>query len=163
MADYSAAITKTLAREGGSAYTEIKGDAGGATKFGISARAYPGVDIRNLTEQQARDIYRRDYWDRIKGGDINSQAIAEAIFDFAVNAGVVTASKLAQMAIGVSDPDGIIGINTVSRLNSPMIKAEDFIASYTLLKIARYAAICNKDKTQTKFLLGWINRALGGA
>lgn len=163
MADFNAAIVKTLAREGGATITEIAGDAGGLTKYGISQRAYPTADIRNLTEQQARDIYKRDYWDRVCGDRINSQPVAEAIFDFAVNAGAVTASKLTQMAIGNTRPDGVMGANTVAQLNAAINRPEDFIASYTLLKITRYAAICNKDKTQTKFLLGWINRALGGA
>ena len=70
---------------------------------------------------------------------------------------------MAQLAIGLTSPDGVIGLNTVARLNADNIKPEDFIASFTLLKIARYAHICNKDKSQSKFLLGWILRSLGGA
>lgn len=58
-------------------------------KYGISQRSYPNVDIRNLTEQQAKAIYKRDYWDKVKADDINSQVIAENIFDTAVNMGPI--------------------------------------------------------------------------
>lgn len=165
MANFDEAITKTLAKEGGSRYTEIANDKGGATKYGISQRAYPHIDIRNLTEQQARDIYKRDYWDRVCGDRIQSQAVAENLFDTAVNMGPVTAAKLAQSTLNeiLIDGlivDGVIGSCTIDALS----RCEDnvFLAAYTLAKVARYAHICNKDKSQSKFLLGWINRAMGG-
>jgi lysozyme family protein len=162
VANFDEAIVKTLEKEGGSRYTEIQGDSGGATKYGISQKAYPRLDIRSLTEQQARDIYRRDYWDRIGGDRITDQVIAESIFDAAVNNGVRTASRLAQLAAGVDEAqaDGVIGNQSILLLSE--IAVDRFITHFTLLKIARYAAICNKDRTQTKFLLGWINRSLGG-
>lgn len=159
MANFNDAIVKTLAREGGARFTDVASDKGGATKYGISQAAYPNLDIRNLTEQQARDIYQRDYWDRIGGDAINSQAVAENIFDTAVNMGVGTASKLAQLCCDVSPADGIIGMQSLAAINA--MNEQLFLAGYTISKIARYAHICNKDKTQSKFLLGWINRALG--
>lgn len=160
MADFNQAIGKTLAHEGGAKFTDDPNDRGGATKYGISQRAYPDVDIRNLTEQQARDIYKRDYWDRSRADEITSQAIAENIFDTAVNMGVRTASRLAQVALGIEPADGIIGSQSLKTIND----ADEslFIANYTIAKIARYAYICNRNKTQKKYLLGWINRALGG-
>lgn len=54
MANFNDAIVKTLAKEGGAKFTDIAGDRGGATKYGISQAAYPNVDIRNLTEASAR-------------------------------------------------------------------------------------------------------------
>ncbi len=161
MADFDKAIIKTIAKEGGSRFTDDPKDRGGATKYGISQRAYPNVDIRNLTEQQARDIYKRDYWDRVRGDEIISQAIAENIFDTCVNMGVRTGSRLAQLALDIKPADGVIGSQSLAAIN----KADEelFIANYTIAKIARYAHICNNDKEQRKFLLGWINRALGGA
>ena len=42
-------------------------DAGGETNFGISKRQYPNLDIKNLTKQQAADIYKRDYYAKVKG------------------------------------------------------------------------------------------------
>ncbi len=160
MADFNKAIGKTLAHEGGAKFTDDPIDRGGATKYGISQRAYPNVDIRNLTEQQARDIYKRDYWDRVHADKITSQAIAENIFDTAVNMGVRTASRLAQVALDIEPADGIIGSQSLKIINT----ADEslFIANYTVAKIARYTYICNRNKSQKKYLLGWINRALGG-
>lgn len=160
MADFNIAITKTIAKEGGAKFTETAGDRGGKTKFGISQLSYPSLDIANLTEERAKEIYRADYWNRIRGDEIDDQSVAENIFDFAVNAGVRTAVRLAQVVLGV-EADGVSGPKTVRALNS--CNPDHFFASYTLAKIARYASICNKDKAQSKFLLGWVNRALGGA
>ncbi len=161
MANFNDAIVKTLAKEGGAKFTDVAGDKGGATKYGISQTAYPNVDIRNLTEQQARDIYKRDYWDRVCGDDIKSQIIAENIFDTAVNMGIRTASRLVQVVLNITPPDGIIGSASLAAIN----KQDEavFLAHFTLAKIARYTNICMQDKTQSKFLLGWVNRALGGA
>jgi lysozyme family protein len=160
MADFNAAIVKTLAREGGSRFTDDPDDRGGATKYGISQRSYPTLDIRNLTEQQARDIYKRDYWDRVRGDEIQSELIAENIFDTAVNMGVRTASRLAQIALSIKPGDGIIGSGSLKVINEA--DEEMFLALYTISKIARYRDICMKNRSQKKYLLGWINRALGG-
>lgn len=161
MADFNEAIIKTLAREGGAKFTDIPGDRGGATKYGICQASYPNEDIRNLTEQRARELYKRDFWDRVRGDDITSQIVAENIFDTAVNMGVKTAARLAQATLSIDPADGIIGAASLKIINQQ--DPELFLAHYTLTKIARYAAICNKDRTQSKFLLGWINRALGAA
>jgi len=158
MADFSSAVIKTIANEGGARYTEIPGDAGGATRFGISKRAYPQLDIRQLSEDQAREIYRRDYWNAVKGDDIVSQAVAETLFDSAVNLGVGRAIRLAQLTLGVTQ-DGVPGPQTVEALNQA--PPDRFVADFTLAKIARYVGICNKDRSQSKFLLGWLNRAMG--
>ena len=160
MADFNLAIGATLEREGGAKLSDDPVDRGGATKYGISQRAYPNLDIRNLTEDQAREIYKRDYWDRVRGDDIQSQPIAENIFDTAVNMGVRSASRLAQQALDIDPADGIIGNQSLAVINQADEKM--FIASYTLAKVARYADICNRDQSQTRFLLGWINRALAG-
>jgi lysozyme family protein len=161
MAKFEEAILKTLANEGGAKYTEDPADRGGATKYGISQRAYPQLDIRNLTEAQARDIYKRDYWDRVRGDDIVSQAIAENIFDTCVNMGVRTGSRLAQLALGLKPADGVIGSQTLAKINAT--DETLFLAAYTIAKVARYAHLCNRDRNQQRYLLGWINRALGGA
>jgi lysozyme family protein len=160
MANFNDAIVKTLAREGGAKFTDIPADKGGATKYGISQAAYPNLDIRNLTEQQARDIYKRDYWDRVCGDTIKSQVIAEAIFDTAVNMGPRTTSRMVQHILAIEPADGIFGAISVGVINKTAEK--DFVPLFVLGKISYYASICNKDYSQTKFLLGWINRTLGG-
>jgi len=168
MADFNPAFQKVLHDEGGFKLTDIPGDRGGMTYAGIARNANPGwpgwnlVDHKEFGEvltEMVRRFYKSSYWDRIRGDDIANQSVAENIFNFSVNTGVGVASKLAQLIVGV-DPDGTIGPATVEKLNA--VDTEAFKKAYALAKIARYADICNKNKTQSKFLLGWINRTLLG-
>lgn len=94
---------------------ELKG-----TKYGISAMAYPDVDIENLTLEQAKGIYKKDYWDRCKC-DYLPDALSVAVFDFAVNSGVNRAIKYLQLSLGVT-ADGIIGNQTLGACNRLPIK-----------------------------------------
>lgn len=68
-------------------------DPGGLTKFGISQRAYPNLDIRNLTLDQARDIYLHDYWLKAGCDHLVDEAMAILVFDCAVNQGVDRAKQ----------------------------------------------------------------------
>jgi lysozyme family protein len=155
MADFEKAISRTLSNEGG--YSNDSTDLGGETKFGISKRAYPKEDIKNLTIERAKSIYKTDYWDKIKGDQVNSQVIANSIFDFAVNAGVKTSIKLAQNIVSVLE-DGIIGVKTINALNS--IPESNFKMLSTLKKIQRYIDICQKNPNQKKYFFGWIKRSM---
>lgn len=67
-------------------------DPGGTTKYGISQRANPDVDVPNLTVEEAKEIYRERYWDRI-GGDSLDYGTALSLMDFAVHSGVGTANN----------------------------------------------------------------------
>ncbi|MBN1849983.1 MAG: N-acetylmuramidase [Deltaproteobacteria bacterium] len=168
MAEFEPAFEKMILNEGGFKLHEVKGDRGGMTYAGI-ARNYhhywPGWQIieRDPNDPRltgmVRDFYKEHFWDRVKGDDIENQKIAQSLFDFSVNAGTGVAAKLAQMAVGAM-PDGAIGPKTLEALNAE--NEEIFVLKYALLKVARYAEICNEDRGQVKFLLGWINRTLGG-
>lgn len=81
---------------------ELKG-----TKYGISAMTYPGLDIKALTLDDARAIYRRDFWDFLKLEQMPA-GIRFDLFDTAVNSSPNTAAKLLQRGVGVKD-DGDIG------------------------------------------------------
>lgn len=164
MADFLPAFERMIANEGGYKLTNIKNDNGGQTYAGIARNrwsAWPGwvyVDRDEVPPTQlVRDFYQAKFWDAVKGDFILHQKTAESLFDFAVNAGVKTAVKLAQIVAGVAS-DGVIGPKTLEALN--VIDEEDFRAKYALAKVARYAQIVTKDRTQGKFLLGWINRTL---
>lgn len=87
-------------------------DTGGVTKYGISQAAYPTLDIRSLTRDDAIAIYRRDYWEKTGAqvADLNPE-IAIALFDAAVNSGPVTATQWLQQVLGVQ-ADGKIGPKT---------------------------------------------------
>jgi len=168
MADFNPAFEKMIADEGGYQLTNIPGDRGGMTYAGIARNPnpqWPGWALVDRKEfggpltPMVRDFYRQHYWNLVRGDEIADQAIAENIFNFAVNAGPGIAIKLAQLIAGAT-PDGAIGPKTIELLNR--CTSQNFIASYALAKISRYANICNKDKTQSKFLLGWLNRTLNG-
>ena len=156
MADFGKCIDKVLVNEGG--YVDDPSDNGGATKFGISQRSYPNVNIKKLTLDEAKKIYKKDYWDKIEGDKISSNEVAYEIFDTAVNMGVRTSSKLAQL-VADCHPDGFIGNKTLSKLNH--IESDIFISNYKLVKIARYVHICKTNPKNRKFFFGWINRVLG--
>ena len=103
---FETVVHMVLEHEGG--YVNHPSDPGGETKYGISKRAYPDVDIAELTEDEAAVIYKRDYWDRIKGDDL-PVGVACAVMDYAVNSGISRASKALQSVCGIANGDGIIG------------------------------------------------------
>ena len=88
---------------------ELKG-----TKYGISAMSYPDLDIKNLTFEDAKAIYKRDWWDKLKLEDY-SAAMSYQLFDTAINSGWHNAAEILQRAIGVKD-DGVIGKVTMAKL-----------------------------------------------
>lgn len=147
--DYAVAII--ILHEGGDAITEDPDDPGGLTKYGISARAHPNVDIRGLTYSEAAAIYRRDYWDRLRCGELPA-GLDLAVFDCGVNQGVGFAAKALQRDAGAT-PDGIIGPLTLAavRQRRPAKLLTDFMAR----RIKRYASLPHA----WKFMRGWSRRA----
>lgn len=81
---------------------ELKG-----TKYGIAAHAYPTLDIRNLTLDDARAIYKRDFWDKVRADEL-PESLRAPMFDFAVNSGSGAAIRLLQRSAGVRE-DGVLG------------------------------------------------------
>ncbi|MDE2105624.1 MAG: glycoside hydrolase family 108 protein [Patescibacteria group bacterium] len=102
-------IAFTLQEEGG--LCDTPGDPGGLTNFGISQRAYPGLDIAHLTRAQAETIYRRDYWNKMAGDSLPA-GIDLMVFDFGVNAGIAGSARLLQRTVEVAE-DGLIGPMTL--------------------------------------------------
>lgn len=107
---FDQAFEATVGHEGG--YVNDPRDQGGETKFGVSKRAYPDEDIRGLTIMRARELYRRDYWDRCQCDQLPVW-IAGQVFDAAVNSGVGKAAIWLQRAVG-AQPDGSIGAQTIA-------------------------------------------------
>lgn len=87
-------------------------DAGGLTKWGISQRAYPDLDIASLSEAQARVIAWNDYWQAVRCDALPAHLQFPA-FDCAFNQGSVTAIRLLQKALRVQ-VDGRIGPKTIA-------------------------------------------------
>ncbi len=169
MAEFEPAFENMIRNEGGYKLHNVAGDKGGQTFAGIARNYHPtwpgwhlidknDIDNPDLTVR-VQEFYRQRFWDTIKGDQLDKQKVAETIFDFAVNAGHKTASKLAQLVVSAT-PDGIIGPKTLAKLNQ--VDENDFCLRYALAKIARYTEIVKRDESQRKFLLGWINRTLKG-
>ena len=110
MNTFDLAFDKLIGHEGG--YSNNPKDPGGETKFGISKRSYPSIDIAALTLAEVRQIYRRDFWDRAQC-DRLPPGVAFDVFDCAVNSGIGQAIRFLQRAVGVED-DGHIGPLTLA-------------------------------------------------
>jgi lysozyme family protein len=166
--NFDQAFSDTMRREGGYKLHKVEGDTGGMTYAGIARNhnpQWPGwayID-RNETPptQMVRDFYFAGYWRPIRGDELRYD-IAASIFDFAVNTSApgrpTVAVKLAQIVAGV-EADGVIGPKTVAALNA--MEPDKFAAAYFVAKVRRYADIVNRNRSQSKFLLGWLNRSLG--
>ena len=123
---FDVSIARLLDNEGG--YVNDPADPGGETKFGISKRSYPNVDIANLTREGAANIYRRDFWNPI-GADALPAPLQFQLLDFAVNCGVGTAIRKLQVSIGVAD-DGHFGPISAAALakTPPVVVTFRFLA-----------------------------------
>ena len=93
MADFNTAVALVLKHEGG--LVDNPQDPGGLTNFGISKRAYPSLDIANLTVEDAKAIYQRDYWTPAMEQEPD-QRIGHALLDTAVSQGPSVARSLYQ-------------------------------------------------------------------
>ena len=127
---FGGVMTFIFGKEGG----YVANDAGnGPTNFGISQTANPDVDVENLTQNQASDIYRKRYWNAI-GGDNLAPAMQTVAMNAAVNMGVGPAKDMLKLADG--DP-----------------------AVFTNLAKARYQSIANNDSGKAPYLQTWLARA----
>ena len=171
MAQFEPAYEGMIRNEGGYQLTNVPGDRGGQTYAGIARRMNPNwagwgaIDRGEIpATQMVRDFYRLGWWEPIMGDQIADQRVAESIFDFGVNTSAygrpAVAVKLAQIVAGVT-PDGSFGPRTLAAVNA--MDGALFVARYTVAKIARYRDIVQADRSQGKFLLGWVSRALKGA
>lgn len=118
------ALTWILKEEGG--YVWDRDDAGGETNYGISKRAHPEVDIKNLTPEKAKTIYVSDYWNVIKGYAL-PRPWALTVFDAAVRMGPFRAICLLQGTLG-EEVDGIIGPLTRDACLKYMPRLDNYLA-----------------------------------
>ena len=122
------------------------------TKYGISAMAYPRLDIKNLSWRDAKEIYRRDYWDKA-GCNRLPPRVGMVVFDAAVNHGVSGAVKMLQRAVD-SPADGIIGPNTLAAVRR-------FDQDHVIVQVLRERLeLFRSLKTWPTYGKGWTNRVL---
>ncbi|HSW83521.1 MAG TPA: glycosyl hydrolase 108 family protein [Usitatibacter sp.] len=149
MNTFDQSFDRLMVLEGG--YTPGAGDPGGETKWGLSKRCYPDLNIASLTREQAKEIYMRDFWTRAKM-DQYDPAVAFQVFDFAVNSGIETAIRKMQRAAGVAD-DGHVGPITVAALKAMTVT--DFVMLYVAERLDYWTRLSNWQ-TAGK---GWARRA----
>lgn len=147
MSDFDKSFEHVIGIEGG--YVNDPKDPGGETKFGISRRAYPAEDIRNLSLERAKFLYRRDYWDAIKG-DALPYPLNLFVFDAAVNQGVDPAIRLLQKTLNVAQ-DGVLGGQTIKAAQA---MRNESVALYLADRAVRYAGTRNFDV----YGRGWLKR-----
>lgn len=169
MAQFEAAVENTLIWEGG--YSNNPSDSGGETYRGISRVNWPNwngwnyIDIErsdphfpqcldtNLGLQgNVIDFYRQNYWSY---DAINSQAVANKIFDISVNVGKSHAGKIVQSAVGVPQ-DGVIGPNTIAAINAT--SNGSLLSKIVESAMAYHQTIVNTHPEDAVFLRGWIRR-----
>ncbi len=174
MAEFKTAFQKMLIHEGG--YVNDLDDQGGETYKGISRNnhknwsgweiidksknksGFPATLDKDVQLQiQLEQFYRTNFWSPLNAEHISNQTIADSIFDFSVNAGVITSVRLVQSIIGVK-ADGIIGEQTLRKLNS--LDFGYFLPAFTVAKISHYITIIIKRPANKKYFYGWVTRVL---
>lgn len=145
---FEQSFQEVMLSEGG--YVNDPKDPGGETKFGVSKRAYPNLDIYNLTLDDAKTIYRDDYWDKCNCDDLPN-GVSVMVADFAYNSGTSRAVKCLQKCLGLPQTGSV---------NQTLIEKSKSVPINTLL--------LNYKKTRLNFLQslstwnrygkGWTNR-----
>ena len=133
MADFYKSIDFVLSHEGG--YLNDPNDPGGETNFGISKRYHPNIDIKNLTRNDAIEIYNKEYWTPSGAGTVEDDTLSLMHFDASVNIGIIPALHFLKDS------------NSNKNL-------------YTILRIQYYIDQCKKYPTKKKYFFGWVNRAM---
>jgi lysozyme family protein len=154
--NFDDALKAVLKHEGG--FVNHPKDPGGMTNLGVTKRVWEQwvggkVDektMRSLTPELVAPMYRKQYWDAVKGDDL-PEGLDYLMFDFAVNAGPVRAIRTMQKAMGLTT-DGIIGPKTLGVLKDS--NREELVARFSDEKEAFYRAL----PTFSTFGKGWLRR-----
>lgn len=161
VSDFQTAIGPLLQREGSQFIANDNGR--GSCKWGITRKTarefYPNCsddDIARMTPEQAEEFYRMHFWERYQIGRITDQALAERVFDMAVNMGGGTAVKMLQRVVGVK-ADGILGPHTAAMTN--MTQPGEVIGGLKITARRHYEQLAAADPEKYgDDLPGWLNR-----
>lgn len=149
---FNRCIEVVLKNEGG--YVNHLSDPGGETNMGITKREYPQLDIKNLTKNQAVEIYYDDYWLRMNLTGVLNESLILHIFDMGVNAGIRTAIKMVQRLVNTR-VDGYVGDDTTNKINS---YDGDLLGLYIQKRKSYYTSLVTRKPELKVFLKGWLNR-----
>jgi len=174
MAEFNSAFEKMLGHEGG--YSNDPDDLGKETYKGISRANhknwsgwslidkykgnpdFPSILNKDVQlQKEIEEFYRSNFWSPLNADQISNQTIATSIFDFSVNAGIVTSVRLIQSIVGTK-VDGLIGEQTLKRINN--LDFGYVQSAFTVAKIKHYTAIVKKRPANKKYFYGWVIRAL---
>lgn len=153
--NFDEVFDRTIGHEGG--YVNNPKDPGGETNWGITkntatANGYTG-SMKSMTREQAKEIYRKAFWERIKCGQFLG-AVSFQLFDAAVNHGIGNAIRMLQRAVGVLD-DGVVGTKTLAAINKMTL--DDVL----ILFIAERLEFFTNLAKFSDFGRGWARRVVG--
>lgn len=154
---FATCLPRVLKHEGG--YSNHPNDPGGPTNRGVTQKVYDAYrakrglairSVKDITDHEIADIYRRQYWDAVRGDDLPI-GVDYAAFDYAVNSGPGRAAKALQVVVGVT-PDGAIGEVTLAALGKR--QASDVAGALCDRRLAFLRSL----RTWKTFQRGWGNR-----
>jgi lysozyme family protein len=148
--EFNKAVEIEIEKEGGATITRDPDDPGGVTKYGISKRSYPHLDIENLTKEDAIEIYRTDFWDKLFLDDF-PPTLRLIVFDSAINQGVAAAAGMLQAVVGTK-VDGKIGPQTIAKVEASNLHR--VIKLFSTARLNRY----RRHPKWKKYGDGWTNR-----
>ena len=157
MSKFDEIIEVVLEHEGG--YVNDPKDPGGETNFGIAKRSHPDVDIKNLTKEGAKEIYKEVYWDKNKVESLPEE-LWHIYFDMCVNQGKSRAVKIIQRAVngkgGSLTVDGGMGPMTIAAIGKSRVEL-DRVRAY---RVKYYSDLVSRKPDLERFYFGWFKRAL---
>ena len=194
MADFDIALARTLRFEGG--YSSNPNDSGGETYRGITRNFHPAwagwpiidkaksspafpssLEANPLVQSLVAEFYRTEFWNKLRAGEIFSQAIANELFDAAVNHGIPPAVKILQQGMNylTAPPllfltvDGIVGTASINAVNrwlkesslEYLVATNSLLSLMLVLRARLYVRIVDNKPSQKIFFEGWIRRILG--
>ena len=157
MSKFDDIIEVVLEHEGG--YVNDPKDPGGETNYGIAKRSHPDVDIKNLTKEGAKEIYKEVYWDKNKVESLPEE-LWHIYFDMCVNQGKSRAVKIIQRAVngkgGSLTVDGGMGPMTIAAIGKSRVEL-DRVRAY---RVKYYSDLVSRKPDLERFYFGWFKRAL---
>lgn len=145
-------------------YVDHPLDRGGPTNYGVTisalsdhlGREIKPDEVRNISIETVKEIYKQNYWDRLKLSDVNDMSLSFALFDQCVNRGTRKVSEQIQKIIGVL-PDGVIGQTSIKAINS--FNPKKLLLLFIKETQLEYIRIVIGNPGQLVFLKGWIIRS----
>ena len=175
MAKFEEAVKKVFRFEGG--YSNDPDDPGGETNHGITlsvARASGYLEpMASMTKEEAKDIYKTEYWDSLRLDEVNDQDVALELFDTGVNMGITIPQRFIQRTLNVFNnqgerwpdiiEDGRIGPKTIEMINKAteeIVIKKCIVKSLNCKQGVRYEDIVANRESSEKYMVGWYSHRI---